>query len=456
MEAWQLGRPVAVHASCLATAAAVRKSGGGWLAEAETEWAELFTIINRQSRTDLAELGHKGFEYAKLIADWGNVLRRYEEALESSTVKVDAIPANTPGGQEIHQVLPNMAYGDAISNQALFIRAVLRAAGYVSNIYVRHADPNICHESSALTDVAIAPSAGIIYHHSIGTELTPRIVAHPGPKFLIYHNITPDAFYEPYRPQFAEILRTGREELSGLARHFLASAGDSKFNSDELNEHGFRDPTILPIAVDPLRWEIPADPKIMSEMQDGQTNILFVGRIAANKKQDDLIDAFEIYLRLDPEARLVLVGLLNEEDPYASYIRDLIESRGLGDSVKVTDCVNDGQLAAYYRSAHLFWSMSEHEGFGVPLVEAMWFDIPVLAFKSSAVPETLGEAGFMFTSKTDMESLAALAHLVVTDRKLREAIITAQRQRRLAFLPEEVSPLVLKIARELVVMVGSQ
>ena len=115
----------------------------------------------------------------------------------------------------------------------------------------------------------------------------------------------------------------------------------------------------------------------------------------------------------------------------------------------LTDSVTDVQLAAYYSCADLFWSMSEHEGFCVPLIEAMWFDVPVLAYKSTAVPETLGEAGLMFTSKDSLETVAALAHRVVSERKIADAVINAQRQRRLAFLPERVQPLVLNIAAQL-------
>jgi glycosyltransferase involved in cell wall biosynthesis len=447
MEAWQCGRPVAAQASCLATSVAVQRSGGGWLAETEQDWAGLFTVINRASEREIIELGEKGRSYAQDIADWEKVIDRYEQAL---ALPKKRSAATAQAKVAIHQVLPNLSHGDAISNQALFIRDTLRKEGFVSNIYVRYVDPRVASQCSLFSSDKIAPRDAIIYHHSIGTELTPQVVAHPGPKLLIYHNITPGEFFDSYRPAFAEILRTGRRQLREIAPFFPHSAGDSRFNADELKECGFANPSVLPISVDPAKWEIGPDPKWMEQLQDGRTNLLFVGRIAPNKKQDDLVRAFQIYLEQDNSARLILPGAWEPHDPYYILLRDRIASSGLLDSVLMPGSVTDAELAAFYRSAHLFWSMSEHEGFCVPLIEAMWFDVPVLAFRSTAVPETLGEAGLLFTDKSSFESLAGLALLLVHNNELRGKVTRAQRRQRLAFLHAKVAPLLeIIIARML-------
>ncbi len=446
MEAWRHGRPVAVHASCLATAVAVERSGGGWIAESEDDWASLFTNLNTASEHELARLGESGQRYAHEIADWDKVLDRYERAL--------APPQRPPitlsrKAATIHQVLPNLSHGDAISNQALFIRDTLRREGFVSNIYVRFIDPRVAHECSLFSPDKIDSDNGIIYHHSIGTELTPHVAAHRGPKLLIYHNITPAEFFEPYRPKFAEILRAGRRELCDLAPSFPYSVADSAFNAEELRECGFANPEVLPICVDPAKWNCPPDPKLMEQLQDGRTNILFVGRIAPNKKQDDLVRVFQSYISYDHSARLILVGAFEQEDPYAAMLRDQIARSGLADSIVMPGGVSDPQLAAYYRTANLFWSMSEHEGFGVPLVEAMLFDVPVLAYKSSAVPETLGSAGMMLTEKSDLRLIAAAAALLIKDVDLRKKIIRMQRERRQAFFPAAIVTSVFKLAATL-------
>jgi glycosyltransferase involved in cell wall biosynthesis len=445
MEAWQYGRPVAAQASCLATATAVQRSGGGWLAESEDDWAELFTIMHRTSAKELVELGRKGQRYAKGIANWDKVIGRYEQALAPATLIYASGRSVTTTKRAVHQVLPNLAYGDAISNQALFIRDTLRAEGYRSNIYVRYVDPRVAHECIVFAPEKVGESSGIIYHHSIGTELTPHVIAHRGPKLLIYHNITPAEFFEPYSPDFARILRAGRNDLRELARHFPNSAGDSIFNADELRQCGFQDPRVLPIAVDPAKWDMPADSELMEQLQDGRTNILFVGRVAPNKKQDHLVRCFHLYRAADPSARLILAGPIEQDNSYISHLREIIEHSELKESVIVSGSIDQAQLAACYRTAHLFWSMSEHEGFGVPLVEAMWFDVPVLALKSTAVTETLGEAALMFTDKSDLDAITALAFLLVRQPDLRHCVIQAQRKRRLQFLPKAIRPRLMEL-----------
>ncbi|HFQ90315.1 MAG TPA: glycosyltransferase, partial [Desulfobulbus sp.] len=191
---------------------------------------------------------------------------------------------------------------------------------------------------------------------------------------------------------------------------------------------------------------------VMFELQDGRTNILFVGRVVANKCQHDLIRAFGLLRRFDPSARLLLVGGYDEREAYYRDLVRLIDELGLRGDVFFAGKVDDSYLHAYYRTAHLYWSMSEHEGFGVPFIEAMWFDIPVLAYRSSAVPETLGEGGLLFTDKGDLEQVAALAHLLVREQDLRDRVLAAQQQRRLDFLPENVLPVLGRLLQKMEAM----
>lgn len=439
MEAWLHGKPVAAHSRCPATAIPVRRTGAGWLADSEEDWARLLVELDRTSTTALRELGDKGRRYAEVAADWNAVMERYESALFESDAPPELQIVEAGPAKAINQFLPNLTYGDAISNHAIWIRDELRKRGFRSEIYVRFIDNRVAQECHVFKPEALHASDAAIYHHSIGTELTPHLVEFTGPKCLIYHNITPAEFFLPYRPEFAAILTEGREDLRRLAIHFPISCGDSAYNALELAEAGFADPGVLPIAVNPEKWSVAPDQRLMEVLQDGRTNLLFVGRFAPNKKQDDLIVAFSHYLALDPDARLILVGKPEEQDPYVAHLRETVSSLALENSVLFTGSIIDAQLAAYYRTAHLFWSMSEHEGFCVPLIEAMWFNVPVLAFKSSAVPETLGDAALTFLDKSDWRVPAALARLLVTDASLREKMIRAQRERRLAFIPARIA-----------------
>jgi glycosyltransferase involved in cell wall biosynthesis len=444
-EAWHCGKPVAAHRDCLATALAVTDASGGWTVGTREEWSAWLAHVAQIDPAELSCLGQRGRAYALDQADWEPVMERYEQLLYLAP----SITSTAAERGVIHQLLPNLSYGDAISNHALAIRDRLRAQGYSSEIFVRHVDPRVAQQCRVFQDGLIPAAAGLLYHHSIGSEITPAAMAHPGPKCLIYHNITPAEFFEPWRPDFAGLLRQGRRDMYDLASSFPLSVGVSAFNAGELATFGFRDPGVLPIAIDPGKWDFPADEALMQELQDGRTNLLFVGRLSPNKRQDQLTEAFTCYLRFDPTARLILVGDGGPFDPYVEHLHALLRQPGLRGRVILTGHVNDAQLAAYYRTAHLFWSMSEHEGFCVPLIEAMWFDVPILAYKSSAVPETLATAGLLLTTKDQLSEVAAVVKLLVHDSTLRDAVLKAQRQRRQDFLPERIWPALDRIVAAL-------
>ncbi|MDQ1557548.1 MAG: hypothetical protein QOD32_608, partial [Pyrinomonadaceae bacterium] len=477
------GRPVAAHRECLATAHAVERARGGWLAASEEEWAAVFAHVADAPDAELDATGARGRAYAAAHADWNNVISRYEELLRPLGEESNAEPAaasatiesstdesstsessaNESGADEanahesnvdesyataatpprarraIHQLLPDIVYGDAISNQAINIRDHLRARGYASEIFVKRRDERMRDEAQLFDPALVAPSDALLYHHSIGSELTACAVEHRGAKCLVYHNITPAEYYAPYRPGFAWMLRTGRAHLPRLAPHFPVSVGDSAFNAAELASSGFPHPGVLPIICDPAKWNLRADDALMDRLQDGLVNLLFVGRIAPNKKQDELVAAYALYRELDPQSRLVIAGEGRASDPYYTRLLRLIAAHDLSEHVTVTGQLSDAELLAYYRTAHLYWSLSEHEGFGVPLVEAMWFDVPALAYRSAAVPETLGEAGLTFGRKDDLRRVAALAKLLTRDdADLRRRTIEAGRARREAFTPARV------------------
>jgi ADP-heptose:LPS heptosyltransferase/glycosyltransferase involved in cell wall biosynthesis len=440
MEAWLCGRPAAASAYCLATASAISQ-GGGWIAANEREWESLFATIDHADDAELAAIGKKGQIYACQNASWKSAIGRYEEAIDGLRNSEESAPlgdaARNPTA--IHQILPNIAFGDAISNHAIWIKSALRKAGYRSEIFALGIDPKAGGEARLFEDGCVETTDAIIYHHSIGSAVTPAVLAHPGPKSLIYHNITPHQFLEPYLPLHARLCREGRNDLPTLASSFTVSVGDSSFNAEELSDAGFQNPGVLPICIDPAIWAILPDPLVMKRLLDGRTNILFVGRLSPNKKQEDLIFAFSKLRALDPSARLILVGTpVVTDDLYLACLRQLCTELDMADSVEFTGHVTESQLVAYYRTAHLFWSMSEHEGFCVPLIEAMWYDVPVLAYASSAVPETMATSGALFTTKDDATALAARALQLTRDPESRRAIITSQKQRRCAFIPSAV------------------
>jgi glycosyltransferase involved in cell wall biosynthesis len=447
-EAWACGKPVVAQRDCLATAMATQAASGGWIAGTQDEWTAQLSRIDSASALELSVAGAKGHAYAGEMADWDKATARYERLLGLGN-EAQQPPKPIPKIKAIHQLLPNLAYGDAISHEAIRIRDWLREDGYASEIFVRYIDPRVASHCRQYAEGELGAQVGLIYHHSIGSEITPVAVAHRGPKCLVYHNITPAEFCQPYRPDFARLLRQGREEMWQLAKAFPHSVGDSGYNAEELALYGFAGPGVLPLASDPGQWNTEPDEAFMRQLQDGKHNLLFVGRYAPNKCQHHLVEAFGHYLTLVPNARLILVGSGDQLHPYVQHLQQTIDSLGVREQVLMPGHITDAQLCAYYRTAHLFWSMSEHEGFCVPLIEAMWFDVPVLAFASSAVPETLGDAGWVFTDKSDLAGAAALALKITTDASSRDSILAQQRQRRQNFLPESVRPQLIGLVQNL-------
>ncbi|MDT7541196.1 MAG: hypothetical protein QOE33_1100 [Acidobacteriota bacterium] len=495
MEAWLSARPVAAHRDCAATAASVERARGGWLAATEEEWARAFAVVETATDEELSEMGARGHAYAREHADWERVIDRYEKVFneldedEKDLYETGEDEKNfdAPSGDEknfrarrpqgthssqgthlqgahrsigatallsgpraVHQLLPDAVSGDAITNHAFSIRAWLRGAGFESRIFAKRREKILASEVELIDESLIDPSAGLIYHHSIGSDVTAKAVAHAGPKCLVYHNVTPAEFFAPYRPGFAWLLETGRASLNRLARHFSCSVGDSAFNASELEAAGFRAPGVLPIIVDPDRWNIASDERLMRELQDGATNLLFVGRCAPNKRQDALVEIFAEYVKHDVRARLFLAGEGPDSDPFVRRIIQRVEQFGLARRVHITGRVSDAALLAYYRTAHLYLSPSEHEGFGVPLVESMWFDVPVVARRGTAVTETLGEAGLLYEPDATPAEIARLAHgLARADANLRRCVIAAQRVRREAFTPAALSPVIDALVRRM-------
>ena len=345
---------------------------------------------------------------------------------------------NRYANQSIHQIVPSLTCGDGIGNYVRAIRRHLLRQGADSLIYVLSADKKISNESVFFDPKKLHDSDTILYHYSIRSELTPHIIKHTGKKFLIYHNITPAVFFQEYQPDFAEELHQGRAELKDIASFIHHSWGVSRYNGEELKRSGFHEPQVVPIVIEPAKWNSSPDRELMAELQTGKKNILFTGRMAPHKRQDHLVEAFAWLQTMIPKTHLYLVGDYTGTDPYYRHVCNTIEKFYLQEHVTITGKVSDKELQAYFKNSHLYWSMSEHEGFGIPLIEAMWFDLPVFAYKCSAIAETLGSAAFMFADKSSMPGLAATAKRLVEDPALRQTIIQAQRIRRRDFLPEPV------------------
>lgn len=330
--------------------------------------------------------------------------------------------------------------GDAISNHVLEIDARLCAWGYETSIFAQHIAPEMIgrawpdrefHPYLAATDDLL------IYHYSIYSPNTRLFRAFRGRRLLIYHNITPGNFFLPWDSSQATLCEIGRSTLGFLNEADFA-AGDSEFNRQELVAAGFDagKTAVLPIFLTLRRFEsLPSDEALDANLrQPGVANWLTVGRVAPNKDIEDVIRVFTLYHQaINPQSHLYIVGSRYMRK-YDLALDELVDVLNMGKAITFAGRVTDAQLKSYYEAADLYLTASRHEGFCVPLVESMYFGVPILARKATAIPETLGDAGALFTH-LGYEEVVEMAHLILSDVSLRLQIVQKQKERLEALSP---------------------
>jgi glycosyltransferase involved in cell wall biosynthesis len=351
----------------------------------------------------------------------------------------------------IHQWVPAAHRGDAIGDSARKVRDLLRRMGHESELFALTIDEQLRNDVRPFADPEAARGDVTIFHFALPSPMTEAFAALSGARVLQYHNITPAAFFAPYDAGLFRLAALGRRELATLVGRVDLALGDSEFNRQELEALGFARTGLLPIAVDTERITgAPPRPALERILGDGLINILFVGRIVPNKKIEDHVRLAELYKRnVDSYYRFIFVGRHDGVPRYYAQIRALIaEFDMLADRFWFTGPVPDEDLATFYRWADAYVSLSEHEGFCVPLVEAMAADVPVVAYAAGAVPETLGGAGLLFEPK-DLELAAELLGTVVYDREVRTRVLQGQRTRLRAFAPAAIEARVRQTIGEL-------
>jgi len=326
-----------------------------------------------------------------------------------------------------HQMLSALSYGDAIGNEALRIQAILRSQGYESEIFAEAVHPEMSGLARKLWEYrkVSSPDNLLILHFSIGAGVSTYAYHLPDPLLLIYHNITPARWFTEFHPRLASLCYHGRRELAAFRRRARLALGDSEFNRTELESMGFQPTDVLPLLVNRRQLETPPNPVVLQMFDDDKTNFLFVGRTLPNKRIEDVIKVFCYYQRfIDPNCRLLLVGESHGFERYFDALVRLVDDLALEDVV-FAGHVDTDDLVAYYEVADLFLSMSEHEGFCAPLLEAFWFGLPVMAFDGGAVAETLGGAGILLQEKS-FDKIAEMAFLLVHDESLKERVVAGQ------------------------------
>lgn len=334
-------------------------------------------------------------------------------------------------------MLPALVYGDAIGNHVMEMWKLLRSWGYRSDIYADYCHPKYAYACKDYRQYKGSSENILIFHYSIGSEVTDFVRQLPDRIVLYYHNITPSHFFRGINRELERQLEEGRQRLASFKDVPFAIAA-SEYNRQELLALGFKEVAVVPYILDFAKLDASAESKagmaIRRRYDDGAVNILFVGRIVPNKCQEDLIKIFSYYHKLmNHHSRLLLVGSSANAEAYRFRLEFLARALDLEDSVHFCGHVGlDEGLGAYYKVANVFLCMSEHEGFCVPLLESAHFCVPIIAYKAAGVPYTLGNAGILIKEKR-YDAVAEVIALLASDEALRRRVVAKQQERLRAF-----------------------
>ncbi len=327
--------------------------------------------------------------------------------------------------REVHQLIPCFRPGDAMSQTAVAWQRALRHLGLWGRIYADDVLP--AHQSLVLPMSRFKPShdALVLYHHGIASPLAGQLLHLGCRKGVVYHNVTPARFYAGQR--IYESLIAGRAQMSALASAVDLSIGVSQYNAAELAASGHQNVHVVPLFVEMARFDRDqASARTLMRLRNlGTPRMLSVSRVVPHKRVDDLLSLHAEVLRLYPKAQLFIVG--GFAAGHASFRALKARADEMG-GVHFLGRLSHWDLVAAYRAAEVYVSMSEHEGFGVPLIEAFASELPVLAFGAAAVPETMAGRGIVFDEK-HFAALAEIVRLLQIDASLREHVVSGQLER---------------------------
>jgi len=338
----------------------------------------------------------------------------------------------------VDQVIPSLASRDAIGVHTMNLRDGLRAVGIDSDIFYGSFTPDVQHEGRPVTELGRAGrDRWLLYQSSIGSPVYDIFAARNEPKLVNYHNITPAHLMREWEPNVGYEVALGRTQLARLAPQSRLAVADSAFNESELQALGYDNTAVVPLLIDMHRKSDDPDPTLAADLarqkdSSGGADLLFVGKISPHKAPHDLVKMLAVLRRLyDPAARLHLVGSPLGET-YEPALRSFITELGLDDAVNFAGSVSGAELEAYLQAADVFVCASDHEGFCVPLAEAMGHGIPIVAYGVTAVPETVGDAGLLLPDKAPLP-FAATVGRVLSDKALGQYLAEVGRSRADAF-----------------------
>lgn len=334
----------------------------------------------------------------------------------------------------IHQLVPTLEPG-AVGGHIIELQRLTADLGVAGEVFAEHLrmGPGVGRDFRDYgRSVPARPGDVLLYHMAIGSSVADFAATRPEPLVVDHHNLTPVSYFAAWEPAVVHGIAWGRHQLAALAPRAALGIADSSYNEVELRDLGYTPTAVAPILLDTSVFDGVADEAALDRLRVDEPVWLFVSRVAPNKCQHDLVKGFAAHQRAyGGGGRLRIVGA-SSSDRYVRAIHDLVEALGLVGRVELVGGVSEAEKVAHFRAADVYVSASEHEGFSVTLVEAMHHGVPVVAYASTAVPETLGAGGLCLPSKSP-PVLAAAVQRVLTDRGLADALVAAGTERLAAF-----------------------
>jgi len=323
----------------------------------------------------------------------------------------------------IHQIVTGLTYGDAITHHSCAVQDIVRSWGFSSHLFAEHRGPEFlsdCYDLRSFQSM-VSSDDPVIFHYSIHSHASDLVRTISNPLILVYHNITPSHFFSSYNQRYAALLEKGRLELQKFQSRTVFALADSEYNRQELEEIGFSKTAVFPIIFNNQMYRVPANRVLLEMFDDEYVNLLCVGRIVPQKKLEDAIRMFALYRRaINNKARLIFIGEHRGFESYFYALLRLVDRLELGE-VYFTGLIPFNELISFYRIADVLLSASLHEGFCVPLLEAMYFRVPIVARSCGAIPSTLDSAGILYDSASPL-LLAELVDYIIHHKEIRRKL----------------------------------
>ncbi len=432
-ESWYAKKPVIIHQNCLATYNALKESNmAGYFAKDVDTFINIFRQIEKLSVDEIKAMGELGFRYADEVANWDKVISRYIETIQDVIKKKEEVNDKT-----IIIAYFDIGPLDAVGYDILEEYNTLSSYGYQVYLYAEVFEPDLFRDDFNIIDFKTLNNKLknkeniLIYHHANYWEEGNAILNSAECRIIVkYHNITPGKYYESYYPHGADNCNRGREQTKDITSSYKASVffADSKYNAKELIELGVNESRVsvqIPFTRVIKLSSINIDEKLYYKLKSNKTiNVLFVGRVAPNKGHKHLIETIKSYIdNFDKNIHLNIIGGMDPNlKTYYLELQNLIKSYGLNDFISLKGAISDKELKTYYVASDAFLLISEHEGFCIPIIEAQYHKLPIVALGKTAVKETVGNEQLIF-DEVDYLSFATALKIIKDDIKVKDYLI---------------------------------